>query len=76
MRLLKQLWNGFSQTMMAVGHAISKYVITPALYYVLGALFTAPSRVGDPLRLRPRQGSHWHRRDTEPDRLDHARSLY
>lgn len=73
--MLKRLWQGFSRASMAVGHFISRNVISPVLYYVLGALFTLPARVGDPLRLK--HGPAWHVRPVDqPDQLDHARAMY
>lgn len=78
MRWLGRVWDAFGRVMMAFGHAVSKYVITPLLYFVLGALFTWPTRASDPLKLKLTPGrSRWLPRAAESgDELARARSMY
>ncbi|NUP99000.1 MAG: hypothetical protein HUU35_03985 [Armatimonadetes bacterium] len=78
MRWLRQVWDVFSRAMMAFGHFVSKYIITPVLYFGLGALFTLPTRASDPLKLKLSPGrSRWLSRAAEShDDLTRARSMY
>jgi hypothetical protein len=63
--------------MEAFGHFVSRNIVTPILFTVLGLIFSVFAKVGDPLRLKMHQGaSHWLDRAPHPDSLEKARSLH
>jgi hypothetical protein len=75
--MLRRLWDGFSNGMMAIGHFISRNIVTPVLFSVLGLLFSIFAKAGDPLRLKLHHGgSVWIDRSGRTDSLDQARSLH
>ncbi len=75
--MLRRLWDGFSAMMMAIGHFISRNIITPVLFILLGLLFSLFAKMGDPLRLKLHPGAtSWLDRPTHPDSLEKARSLH
>ena len=75
--MLRRLWDGFSAVMEAIGHFISRNIVTPILFVVLGLLFSLFAKMGDPLRLKRHDGdSLWLDRSPHPDSLDRARSLH
>ncbi|MCC7491916.1 MAG: hypothetical protein IT204_06195 [Fimbriimonadaceae bacterium] len=76
MSLLRRVWDALSRGLMAFGHCMSKFVVTPLLYTVIGGLFTGFARRGDPLRVRPPAGTLWQPRRRADDTLERARSLH
>lgn len=75
--MLRRLWDGISKALMAFGHFISRYVVTPTLYVVIGLLFSAFAKMGDPLRLKLHPGATvWLDRGGRSDSLERARSLH
>lgn len=76
MAVLKNAWQFLTKLMQPVGDFISRWILMPVLYFVLGLIFTGPARLGDPLRLKRRSGSHWLTRSEPHDDLPRARNMY
>jgi len=75
--MLRRLWDAISKALMAFGHFMSRYVVTPVLFSVLGLLFSLFAKAGDPLRLKLHPGgSVWLDRSGHTDSLNKARSLH
>ena len=77
MTALRQAWEAFNRASRAFGHFMSRNVVAPALYYLLGLLFTWPARLPDPLHLRLRTGSLYYPREAEIETpMQRAGSMY
>ncbi len=76
MALLRAIWQAISKALMAFGHFMSSYVVTPVLYFVVMAPFAPFARRGDPLRVSAQAGPQWHPRATATDDLESAARMH